>query len=145
MKSGRNRPNRRDGRKGPRKWGVLLLSLFVLAQALTSLHHSMVQHEVCPVDGELTHGDGHHHEGSLEEASDHKGPVLASTSDEDDHDEHCSFPPTRDSRKHLFLVASTHVEPAPTAQREHCAPVEVLTASIPTYLLAPKQSPPRIA
>ena len=148
-------------------WGLFVLALFLLGQASAVWHHAFVEHRVCAVDGELAHADGHEHGLGVDsfeaEASDDHGddpsddpsddhgahdegePILVSPSGEEDHDEHCSFPPTRDPRRHPAVEPVLTVQLAPSAIAADVPAEAPLHAGIPVFRLAPKQSPPRRA
>ena len=147
MKLGPKTPASVKSRRCAQALGLALLVLFFLGQSMAVWHHAFVSHTVCHVDGEIAHGDAHDH-GDDAHASDEApthvdGPVLLAGGEGDEHDDHCSFPETRDPRKHPQHEAPPRIEPDRSVARVTCAPTEVVVPSNPVYRLAPKQSPPR--
>ena len=136
-----------SGRRARRGWaGLLLLTLFVVGQAFVMAHHSLVVHHVCAADGELTHGDHHHHAEAAEVAqeSEDRGPVAKPTTHESEHGEHCSIPKSRDERKHLVAGAAARGCGGASVGAPLDLVAQTTESSIPLFRLAPKQSPPGI-
>ena len=135
------------------RWGgLLMLCLFLLGQVSGMLHFAFVQHTTCHVDGELAHGAHHEHAGEhagahMHEAGSHaheaqpEGPVLGQAEDEE-HDEHCSLPTSRDDRKSLSTKAPLHVAPLQRVRNAVSLRSQSVEGGIPLFRLAPKQSPP---
>ncbi len=121
---------------------MLLLVLFVLGQAYAHLHHCFVQHSVCPVDGQVAHGD---HEHGLADPRDHDQPVALTTDSDRKHGEHCSVPDPREERKGLLGSAPVATEPAKCVSVVRVLRSQDVGIRIPLYRLAPKQSPPHAA
>lgn len=128
--------------------GALLLALFVFGQVYAVAHRALVQHVVCPVDGELAHG-GHAHGVATTKVDDSKGtdgPIVTPTESEKEHAQHCSVVLIHEHRKCLFVEpVPAHVEPA--ARQTAVAPLrsQTLGSRIPVLRYAPKQSPPHAA
>lgn len=119
-----------------RSFGVWILPLFLLGLFFDAHHRSEYAHEVCPVDGQLTHvDDDHHHEPNSHSHESEEG------GEEEDH-EHCGLPtlgmasdvPSFASPQ-VFIGALLKAESAP-APEANVEPCEAL------YRLAPKNSPP---
>ncbi len=139
------------GRRAGKLWGFLLLALFVLGQGYSIVHHSVVEHHACPVDGQLAHGEHEHglaaHEGAQVEDSDDglPGPTVAPGGDAVEHGDHCSIGDPREQRTFSLPAIAVRVQPPPCSARSAPPPTRTAERRFPVFGLAPKQSPPRVA
>ena len=164
-----SRAQRTRRRKGPAQglWRVVVLALFLLGQGYGVVHHSVVEHHVCEVDGQLAHGShGHrdseraenhaHDEGqALEHDHDDEvpeGPRLAGVDNESDNEsesehghDHCSVPTSRDEHKILPVGPSIQWVPLQVAAWVTGDNSQTVERAIPVFRMAPKQSPPSAA
>lgn len=133
----------RGSRARLRVWSVLVLGLFVVGQVSFVAHRALVQHDVCPVDGELAHGGhGHGHDEAQGDEVDPRGLALEARSAGDDHAEHCLLVTLRDpSTPPDGSVAPRVVPAADPRETTACLPSD--GGGIPILQFAPKQSPPR--
>ena len=137
----------RAERATTRAWGrpvAVLASLLVAGQLAGATHLLLVQHAVCPLDGELVHPEaaaGHGHVQA--HARNERLPGIAAADAPEVHHghEHCVLSSQRRDRAVLHGVVAPHTPPrailatlppdgAPTAGR------------FALHRLAPKQSPP---
>jgi len=128
--------------------GLFLLVLFVLGQIGALVHHTLVEHEVCPVDGQLVHGDHGHGDSSSPSSSMEDGGakvVVGPTDADGEHGEHCSIPDSREPRKHALVPPSSRVEPLGLVRNAVSLHSQTFESGIPLFRLAPKQSPPQVA
>lgn len=119
-----------------RRLGRRLLPVLLLGYLLGVHHELAYVHEVCAVDGAITHEDhdhGHSH--------DH-GPAEESHEDGDEH-EHCGLPTLGDDGD--SPPPSFRLGPAVAAARiDEPRLVFLVRAEEARYRLAPKNSPPGV-
>ena len=130
-----------------RSLGIVALALlFLVAQLGDTLHQVRSPHERCAEHGEWIHAPGHTvAEASATADADERGPVLVKGPEShagDPHHEHCNKLSPHRERWLAPLGRPTVI--VPVAARSHAvAPARTpAPKSIPTYRLAPKQSPP---
>jgi hypothetical protein len=113
-----------------------LLALVLLSRAFALVHLALEPHTVCVQHDRLVHGEHVH-------GDEANGVRVATESEEEGHDEHCTAaflfhpPPCEPSSAEpgvrLALVRGTKGTPSREVRR---------ASAIPLYLLAPKTSPP---
>jgi hypothetical protein len=126
-----------------RTLGALILPLFLLGLLLDSLHQVQFEHEVCPVDGHVTHVDaGHPGDAHIHESSDPGLPDQGSGEEEHDH---CGLP-TLGLEGDVPGTYDGLVSAGPSDSyfaSPHTPDVESQREAL--YRLAPKNSPPTLS
>ena len=116
--------------------GLLAAALIAGQHALPSLHHGLVQHEVCADHGELVHA------GEAHAAADPSSvPALEAEPAPDLGHDHCGTTPSAPTRAPLAPEVSVAL--APTREEAAASRFQTLDAAPADVLaFAPKQSPP---
>jgi hypothetical protein len=124
----------------------LLLAFFVFGQAYGIVHRALVPHVVCPIDGELAHGEHGScaSEGAWLETTEREGPSLVAAESGEEHADHCSLTTPHKQRRLLLDPIALQVEP-PVPQRAVQFPPDSRPTAIAVFRYAPKQSPPHQA
>jgi len=115
-----------------RALALFVVALFVFVQAYAAMHYFVVEHHLCPVGGQLAHGE-HQHAGDVDEQ------------DADEHGDDCSLPQTRDPRKTAPPRASWTVHQPRVPAQAVVLETQTFENAIAVFRLAPKQSPPLFA
>jgi len=136
-------------------WGAILLLLFGAGQVASVAHLATVQHERCPLDGELAHGGHHEHDGAGAPMAvgaggaggGHAGsPVYRATEHGADHAEHCAAVLASEERGARLdgpgRLAGRVTAPTSTSRLDRTPRPRT---RVPVYAFAPKQSPPPAA
>ena len=136
---------RRD--RTQRALGLFVVALFVFVQAYAAMHYFVVEHHLCPVDGQLAHGE-HQHAGDVDEHHEEEhssGPLVQADEDSDEHGDDCSLPQTRDPRKTAPPRASWSAQQPRVWTHAAVLETQTFENAIAVFRLAPKQSPPLFA
>jgi hypothetical protein len=129
-----------------------VLGLFATTGLARQFHQATARHAICPDHGEAIHVGGHDDQehdpeaiaGSADSADGR--PMLSSATDPSEHEhEHCLLCST--SRERVSLAPRGHAASSLPGLAAGAAPDEsVQTVAhpppVPTYLFAPKHSPP---
>lgn len=140
----------RDSRteiRASRVAGAILLSCFLIAQVFAAAHSAMVRHVLCPVHGELVHGDHEHgaSSASTNGGEDSSAPALCAAANEEGHSKHCSVVLLSKQRTALFHAQSVRLAVSAASEQTGSLRSHADGIGIAVFLYAPKQSPPHEA